>query len=63
MLDRETMRSYMAERREEWRKSGLCPQCGAIRDNVRFKVCAKCRMQSKLRMRRYYARKGERDNK
>ena len=53
MLNRDEMRVYMAARRAEWRDKGKCPLCGYEREDARWKCCAKCRKQSRERMKRY----------
>ena len=41
---REPNRIRASNRRENWKKEGLCNRCGGVRDSV-FKSCSECRIK------------------
>lgn len=57
MLSKERMREYMGERRQAWRAAGLCVDCGAQRDDLRYQRCSKCRALARKRVNAWNARR------
>ena len=57
MLNREEMRIYMRQRRDLWRKSGLCVDCGGPLKDNKFWRCSSCRHKAVVRQRRYTEKK------
>ena len=47
MLDKDTMRVYMANKRQAWREQGKCPLCGYDREDKRYVNCGRCREQAR----------------
>jgi len=57
MLDRETMRKYMATRRAEWKARGLCVDCGTKRNDERYLRCDACREKARRRVKKWKSKR------
>jgi len=57
MLDRETMRKYMATRRAEWKARGLCVDCGTRRNDLRWLRCDACREKARRRVKKWKSKR------
>lgn len=44
------------ERHEQWERMGLCTNCGGLRLDLEYRMCAKCRAKERERKRALYAK-------